>query len=70
MAISNDKRLTDLEQATGSKDETKISVNWHTDGLILDEDTGERVTEEEWRKRHPDDRLIIVGWDDDDLGGE
>ena len=66
MATSEDKRLSDLELATGSKEETKITVNWGDPGMVLDHDTGEYITEAAWRKRHPDDHLLVVGWEDFD----
>ena len=64
MATSNDKRLDDLEKKTQGSEQIKVSINWCEPGFILDEDTGEEVTAEEWRKRHPDQRLKIVTWDD------
>ena len=60
-----DKRLSDLENRHGGGDEIKVSLNWGEPGMVMDDDTGEYVTEQEWRKRHPKDRLIIVGLDDD-----
>jgi len=66
MAKSTDKRLSDLEDDTGGgQDEINCYVNWRTDGLIEDDD-GTPITEAEWRKRHPHDRLIVVRWPDGD----
>ena len=62
---TNEKRLDDLERKTGG-DEIIYHVNWYSDGKMLDRDTGERVTEAEWRKRHPNDRVINIDWGDDD----
>ena len=66
MAKQRDKRLDDLERDTGPGDQINISVNWGEPGQVLDADTGEYVTEQEWKRRHPKDRLIIVTWDDID----
>ena len=68
MATSEDRRLDALEKSItpSSDDEIRVSINWGDPGTVLDHDTGERVTEQEWRKRHPGDKLIIVTWDDVD----
>lgn len=66
MAKNEDKRLKDLEWSTGGGDEIRVSVNWGEPGMVLDVDSGEYITADEWRRRHPKDRLIIVGWGDDE----
>ena len=63
---TNEKRLDDLERSTGGDDVHYVLVNWRTDDKMLDRDTGEYVTEQEWRKRHPNDRLINLSWGDED----
>ncbi len=65
MANNRDRRVSNLENETGGGlDEIRVRVNWRNDGLILDDDTGEFVTRDDWKRRHPNDRLIIVGWED------
>ena len=68
MANNRDRRVSKLEKSLGAgRDKIRVSVHWGEPGTVLDEDTGEYVTENEWRKRYPNDRLIIVSaWDDDD----
>lgn len=66
MASNRDRRVSNLENVTGDgRDEIRVSVNWRDDGLVLDHDTGDYITADLWRKRHPKDRLILVGLDDD-----
>jgi len=62
---SKDKRVSKLEKDTGGGDEIRVNLNWRTDGLIEDDD-GTPITEAEWRRRHPHDRLIVVRWPDGD----
>jgi len=60
----NKKRINDLEQDMGGGDDVKITVNWSTDpDMMLDEDTGEYVTEQEWKRRNPNIKLKIVDVD-------
>ena len=60
------RRLEKLEKAGGGDDEINVSVNWCEPGFVIDKDTGEEVTTEEWKKRHPDVKLIVVQWEDED----
>ena len=67
MAKNRDRRLDDLEKSIGGGDKIRVSVNWGEPGMVLDQDTGEYVSPDTWRKRNPKDKLIIVSaWDDDD----
>lgn len=61
--MGNKNRLENLERHQGGGDEIRVHVNWCEPGFVIDEDTGEEVTIEEWKLRHPDDRLIIVNED-------
>lgn len=48
-----------------------ISMSWgYEDGTM--DDGGDRITPEEWRRRHPGERLILMTWGDDDdpAGGD
>lgn len=67
MAKSIDKRLSDLENKAGAgADEIRVRVNWGDPDTVLDDETGERVTPEVWRARHPGDQLIVVRYPVDD----
>jgi hypothetical protein len=61
-----EKRLDDLESALEPEDQQRVIVDWEGDGLVLDFETGERVTPDEWRKRYPGEQLVILEWGDDD----
>jgi len=63
MANRRDKRLDDLEGDMGGGDETKIVVNWRTDDLMEDDD-GNPITVEAWKKKYPDRKLKIINTDD------
>ena len=65
MATGEDKRLSDLEKKTGGDDEIRINVNWGPPGMVLDDETGKYITPDAWRQKHPGERLILVGYDDD-----
>ena len=59
---SINKRLNALERSTIV--EKTIVLCWAPYGLILDEDSGEEITIEEWANRHPDNRLVVLCWGD------
>ena len=55
---NKDKRLDDLERATG--DGTVIVVDWN-DGFVMVD--GKRITIDEFERRYPDRK--VIEWDDD-----
>lgn len=63
--MGNKDRLNKLEREQGGCDEIRVSLNWCEPGFVIDEDTGEEVTIEEWKRRHPGDRLIVVKGEDE-----
>ena len=58
-------RLNKLENLPAAKEPVEIRVNLIEGDFIIDQDTGEKHTKQEYYEMHKDDpNYIFVGWND------